>query len=99
MPALERTPFNAPRLTLDTTACAAVFERARSTDLLILCFGIALGILFYAIAHDLSHRRWRDRDESPSRERSRGRPRSSPLRERSRSLADSPPPYTIPVKA
>lgn len=27
----------APRLTLDTAACAAVFERARATDLLILC--------------------------------------------------------------
>lgn len=25
------------RLTLDTAACAAVFERARATDLLILC--------------------------------------------------------------
>ncbi|CAK9786086.1 unnamed protein product [Cutaneotrichosporon oleaginosum] len=96
-PALTRTPFVETRLTLDTTACSAVFERARATDLLILCFGIALGVLFYAIAHDLSRRHGRSDDFEDGRERTRGRPRSAPPRERARSLTDAPPPY--PIKA
>ncbi|GMK59415.1 hypothetical protein CspeluHIS016_0800210 [Cutaneotrichosporon spelunceum] len=97
MPALARTSF-AARLAHDTAACAAIFERARATDLLILCFGIALGILFYAIAHDLSRRRWRDESPGPSPSPSprRGRSRS---RRRACSLADSPPPYSVPPKA
>ncbi|WOO85034.1 uncharacterized protein LOC62_06G008538 [Vanrija pseudolonga] len=33
--------------------CAAQLERTRITDLLILCFGIGIGVLFFAIAHDV----------------------------------------------
>ncbi|KLT44292.1 hypothetical protein CC85DRAFT_283804 [Cutaneotrichosporon oleaginosum] len=62
-----------------------------------LVVGIALGVLFYAIAHDLSRRHGRSDDFEDGRERTRGRPRSAPPRERARSLTDAPPPY--PIKA
>lgn len=60
-------------LQLDASACAALFERARVTDLVILCcessksardlmtVGIAIGVLFYALLHDLVARYNRQR--------------------------------------
>ncbi|RSH79638.1 uncharacterized protein EHS24_009290 [Apiotrichum porosum] len=42
--------------TFDLATCAALMQRGRVTDLFILCLGVGLGILIYALMHDLASR-------------------------------------------